>query len=161
MAPPTVSAARQATSGLPSAVEIDCIQQATSAIKLLQLDLVLALNAGLPGMCTLHANSAREALVKMCTLPLLAGENISDRFVVPTVATSVDLVVHLGLDPRGHRQVEEVMAVPGRVEGGVIECEPVFVRRGGELRRAHGSPPRPERFERVGLDLRHLLGEAA
>lgn len=37
------------------------------------LDLLLALNAGLPGMCTLHANSAREALVKMCTLPLLAG----------------------------------------------------------------------------------------
>jgi hypothetical protein len=30
-----------------------------------------------PGMCTLYANSAREALVKMCTLPLLAGENVS------------------------------------------------------------------------------------
>jgi pilus assembly protein CpaF len=39
------------------------------------LDLLLALNAGLPGMCTIHANSAREALVKMCTLPLLAGDN--------------------------------------------------------------------------------------
>ena len=39
------------------------------------LDLLLALNAGLPGMCTLHANGAREALAKMCTLPLLAGES--------------------------------------------------------------------------------------
>jgi pilus assembly protein CpaF len=39
------------------------------------LDLLLALNAGLPGMCTIHANSAREALVKTCTLPLLAGAN--------------------------------------------------------------------------------------
>ena len=38
------------------------------------LDLLLALNAGLPGMATIHANSAREALVKLCTLPLLAGE---------------------------------------------------------------------------------------
>ena len=37
------------------------------------LDLLLALNAGLPGMCTLHANSAREALVKMCTLTTAAG----------------------------------------------------------------------------------------
>ncbi|WP_244246881.1 CpaF family protein [Nocardioides euryhalodurans] len=46
------------------------------------MDLLLALNAGLPGMCTIHANSAREALVKMCTLPLLVGENISARFVV-------------------------------------------------------------------------------
>ena len=42
------------------------------------LDLLLALNAGLPGMASLHANSAREAaIVRMCTLPLLAGENIS------------------------------------------------------------------------------------
>src|SRR6188472_1619647 len=58
------------------------------------LDMLLALNSGLPGMCTVHANSAREALVKMCTLPLLAGENVSSRFVVPTVASSIDLVVH-------------------------------------------------------------------
>ena len=43
------------------------------------LDLLIALNSGLPGMCTLHANSAREAVVKMCTLPLLAGENIGTR----------------------------------------------------------------------------------
>lgn len=40
-------------------------------------DLLLALNGGLPGMATVHANSAREALVKLCPLPLLAGENIS------------------------------------------------------------------------------------
>jgi pilus assembly protein CpaF len=50
------------------------------------LDLLLAMNAGLPAMCTLHANSAREALTKMCTLPLLAGENVTSGFVVPTVA---------------------------------------------------------------------------
>ncbi|MCM0620515.1 CpaF family protein [Nocardioides bruguierae] len=121
------------------------------------LDLVLALNAGLPGMCTLHANSAREALLKMCTLPLLAGENISSRFVVPTVATSVDLVVHLGLDPRGRRHVNEIVAVPGRAEGDVIETEPIFTRRGGQLVRAHGTPPRPERFERLGIDVHALL----
>ena len=64
------------------------------------LDLLIALNAGVPAMCTIHANSAREALTKLCTLPLLAGENVSDRFVVPTVASAVDLVVHLDLDGR-------------------------------------------------------------
>src|SRR5689334_8111707 len=94
------------------------------------MDLLLALNSGLPGMCTLHANSAREALVKMCTLPLLAGENISSRFVVPTVAASVDLVVHLGIDHNGVRRVLEIVAVPGRSEGDVIETEQVFLRRG-------------------------------
>ena len=97
----------------------------------------------------------------MCTLPLLAGENISARFVVPTVASSVDLVVHLGLDPHGVRRVNEVVAVPGRVENDVIETEPVFVRRGSRLVRTQGMPPRPERYERVGVDVRALLNGAA
>jgi pilus assembly protein CpaF len=121
------------------------------------LDLLLALNAGLPGMCTIHANSAREALVKMCTLPLLAGENISARFVVPTVASSVDLVLHLGIDERGVRRVNEIVGVPGRVEQDVIETETIFERRGGELHRAGGMPPHLERFERVGIDVHRIV----
>ena len=52
------------------------------------LDLLIALNSGLPGMCSIHANSAREAVTKLCTLPLLAGENVTAGFVVPTVAAS-------------------------------------------------------------------------
>ena len=118
---------------------------------------MLALNAGLPGMCTIHANSAREALVKMCTLPLLAGENISARFVVPTVAASVDLVVHLGVDERGVRRVNEIVGVSGRVENDVIETESIFQRTGSDLRRAHGMPARPERFARVGIDVHTML----
>ncbi len=123
------------------------------------LDLLLALNAGMPGMASLHANSGREALLKMCTLPLLAGENISARFVVPTVAASVDLVVHLAVDQHGRRTVEEILAVPGRTEGDTIETETIFVRRGGELVRAGGMPPRPERYERVGIDIAALIRE--
>ncbi len=121
------------------------------------MDLLLALNAGLPGMCTIHANSAREALVKMCTLPLLAGENISARFVVPTVASSVDLVVHLGVDEQGVRRVREIVAVPGRVEADVIETEAIFEQSGDELRRAHGMPPRLDRFARLGIDVHQVL----
>jgi pilus assembly protein CpaF len=124
------------------------------------LDMLLALNSGLPGMCTVHANSAREALTKMCTLPLLAGENVSARFVVPTVAASVDLVVHLTMDAGGRRAVREVVAVPGRVEGDVVETADVFTTRGGELLRAQGFPPHPERFERIGVDLPRLLDPA-
>ncbi|HET7352023.1 MAG TPA: ATPase, T2SS/T4P/T4SS family [Marmoricola sp.] len=124
------------------------------------LDLLLALNAGLPGMATLHANSAREALVKLCTLPLLAGENISSRFVVPTVASSVDLVVHLGVDHGGTRRVNEIVAVPGRVENDIVETEPVFVRRDGELVRTGGMPTRVELFDRAGIDVHRLLREA-
>lgn len=121
------------------------------------LDLLLALNSGLPGMATLHANSAREALVKLCTLPMLAGENISSRFVVPTVAASVDLIVHLGLGSDGVRRVNEIVAVPGRVEQDVIETEPLFVRDADGLVRTHGMPSRMEAFSRAGLDVLGIL----
>jgi pilus assembly protein CpaF len=121
------------------------------------LDLLLALNAGLPGMATIHANSAREALVKLCTLPLLAGENISARFVVPTVASSVDLVVHLGLDNAGGRRVTEIVAVPGRVENDIVETEPVFVRQDGDLVHTGGMPTRLDAFERAGVDVHRIL----
>jgi pilus assembly protein CpaF len=90
------------------------------------LDLLLALNSGLPGMATIHASSARQALVKACTLPLLAGTNIGASFVVPTVASCVDLVLHLTLTDDGRRRVAEVVRVTGRVEADVIETETVW-----------------------------------
>ncbi|MEA2484340.1 MAG: pilus assembly protein CpaF [Thermoleophilaceae bacterium] len=123
------------------------------------LDLLIALNSGLPGMCSIHANSAREAIVKMCTLPLLAGENVGHGFVVPTVASCVDLVVHIAKDGQGHRRVREIVAVPGRVEGDVVETADVFTNRGGRLVRADGYPPHAERFEWVGADLPRLLAQ--
>lgn len=121
------------------------------------LDLLIALNSGVPGMGTVHANSAREAITKMCTLPLLAGENIGSGFVVPTVAGSIDLVVHVATDHRGSRAVREVVAVPGRVEGHVVALEPVFVQRAGRLVRTEGFPPHADRYEAAGIDLRSLL----
>ncbi|MGZ4636548.1 CpaF family protein [Oryzihumus sp.] len=139
----------------PSRIIVGEVRQAES------LDLLIALNSGLPGMCSLHANSAREAVTKMCTLPLLAGENVGSRFVVPTVAGSVDVVVHLGLDHDGVRRVREVAAVPGRVEAGVVEIADLFVRRDGQLRRADGFPPHADRFERAGYDLVTLLAQDA
>ena len=124
------------------------------------LDLLISLNSGLPGMCSIHANSAREAIVKMCTLPLLAGENVSHAFVVPTVASCVDLVVHIGKDAAGHRRVREIVAVPGRIEGDVVETADIFTSRAGRLVRADGYPPHVERYGWIGGDLPALLAQA-
>jgi pilus assembly protein CpaF len=123
------------------------------------LDLLIALNSGLPGMCSIHANSAREAVVKMCTLPLLAGENVGHAFVVPTVASSIDLVVHTQTDAQGHRRVREIVGVPGRVEGDVVETSQLFATAGDKLVRTDGFPPHPERFVRAGYDLAELLAQ--
>jgi pilus assembly protein CpaF len=134
----------------PSRIVVGEVRQAEC------LDLLIALNSGLPGMCSLHANSARAALVKMCTLPLLAGENVSAAFVVPTVATSVDLVVHLAMGSGGQRRVREIVAVTGRVESDVIETTDIFATTGGRLTRAAGYPSRG-RFEAAGIDVAALL----
>jgi pilus assembly protein CpaF len=135
----------------PSRIVVGEVRQEES------LDLLIALNSGLPGMCSVHANSAREAIVKMCTLPLLAGENVGHGFVVPTVAACIDLVVHVTTERSGHRVVREVLAIPGRVEGDVVEVADIFVTRGDRLVRADGWPPHAERFERAGFDLVSLL----
>lgn len=72
------------------------------------LDLLIAMNSGIPGLCTIHANSASDALQKLCTLPLLAGANISASFVEQTVASCIDTVVHCAMDQHGVRRVVEV-----------------------------------------------------
>ena len=138
----------------PSRIIVGEVRQAES------LDLLIALNSGLPGMCTVHANSAREAVTKMCTLPLLAGENVGSRFVVPTVAGSIDLVVHAALEGDGVRRVREIVALPGRVENDVVETSDIFTTRDGRLVRAEGYPPHREWFRRAGYDLAALLAGA-
>ena len=124
------------------------------------LDLLIAMNSGLPAAATLHANSAREAVTKLCTLPLLAGNNIAADFVVPTVAGCVDIVVHTATGRDGRRRVREIAALPGRVESGVVEIADVFTLRGAHLVRGTGFPPHEERFEAAGYDLAQLLRPA-
>lgn len=124
------------------------------------LDLLVAMNSGMPAMASLHANSAREAVTKLCTLPLLAGQNIPGDFVVPTVAGSVDLIVHVATLASGHRVVREISALSGRVEQGVIEIAEIFSDQGAGLERRGGFPPHPDRFDRAGFDLGKLLTPA-
>jgi len=139
----------------PSRIIVGEVREAES------LDMLIALNAGVPGMCTVHANSAREALTKICTLPLLAGENVTAGFVVPTVATAIDLVVHLEVDVAGRRRTREIVAVPGRVEAGIVATTDVFRTEGGRLVRAAGFPPHPERFAAIGVDVVAVLADGA
>jgi pilus assembly protein CpaF len=104
----------------PSRLIIGEIREAES------LDLLIALNSGIPGMATIHANSAREGLRKLQTLPLLAGENITQDFLSPTVAQAIDLVINVGMDSDGTRRLRQLLKVGSRVEGNQIETEMLF-----------------------------------
>jgi pilus assembly protein CpaF len=125
------------------------------------LDLLIALNSGLPGMCTIHANSARDALIKLSTLPLLAGRNIDASFVVPTVASCIDLVVHLTIDRNGRRRVAEIAAPNGRVADAMVDSELLFTTVDGCLSPTGARPARLEKYRAAGFDPDVVLDGAA
>lgn len=93
------------------------------------LDLLLALNTGVPGAATIHANSASEALRKFSSLPLLAGGNIDRSFVLPAVASAVHYVIHCARLGDGRRVVAEVVRVTGAVAEESVSAERVYMRR--------------------------------
>ena len=113
----------------PSRLIIGEIREAES------LDLLIALNSGIPGMATIHANSAREAIRKLQVLPMLAGENITQEFITPTVANAIDYVIHVGLDENGDRRLLQLCKVNSRVENFNIEIEDVYSWEQGKYRK--------------------------
>ena len=75
------------------------------------LDLLLALNSGIPGMASIHANSSIDALRKLSALPLLAGANIARDFSLEAVRENIDIVIHCSKDRSGKRRISEVGVV--------------------------------------------------
>lgn len=103
------------------------------------LDLLLAMNCGVPAAATIHANSSADAIDKLTGLALLAAPNVSADFVSRTVGSCVDLVIHLGLSDSGERRVQQVATVspgPDRPRVGQL-----FRREGGALIRAGAEMP--------------------
>jgi pilus assembly protein CpaF len=90
------------------------------------LDLLVALNSGVPGLCTIHANSAEHAIRKLSTLCQLAG-GVSAEFVTETISTTVDLLVHCRMNADGTRRITEI-ARPA-ITGGSITTERVWSSR--------------------------------
>ena len=86
-------------------------------------ELTRAANAGCGFACTIHANSASDALDALVSAALMAGENVSERVVQRVFASAIDLVIHLDREALGEgrggpmRQVREIISVtPGRHE---------------------------------------------
>jgi pilus assembly protein CpaF len=120
-------------------------------------ELTRAVNAGCGFLCTVHANSAPDALNALVNAALMAGENVTEHIVRKVFSEAIDLVVHVDRDDVPHadagirRQVTEITAVSSSLAEG-FTCEPIFVRRGlGQPLEWTGAvPPRLEgRLARV------------
>lgn len=112
-------------------------------------ELTRAVNAGCGLACTIHANSASDALEALVNAALMAGENVPERVVRKVFSSSIDLVVHLDRKTdasRGviQRQTMEIRALmPALHED--FTSEPIFVREsvGAPMTWTGAMPPDP------------------
>lgn len=135
-------------------------------------ELTRAVNAGCGLACTIHANSAPDALNALVNAALMAGENVPERVVRKVFASSIDLVVHLDrdVDPQGggirRRTVEIRALVPSLHDD--FSSEPLFQRDrlGGPLVWTGALPPaslvqRLEGAMPAGRSLAHVMQGSA
>lgn len=75
-------------------------------------DLLQAMNTGHEGsLTTVHANHARDALARLESMALMAGEGLPHEVIQRQLDSAVDLVVHLERTDDGKRVIGEVACV--------------------------------------------------
>jgi pilus assembly protein CpaF len=104
------------------------------------LDMLQAMNTGHDGgMCTVHANSPRDALARLETMVLLAGTELPSRAVREQIVSAIHLLVHVRRYDDGVRRIESIAEITG-LEGLTPLMQELFTfrRRGREGRRVVG-----------------------
>lgn len=133
---------------LAQRVDLLCVGEVRGAEA---FELTRAVNAGCGFACTVHSNSARDALAAIVNAAIMAGENVTESVVRRVFAGSLDFVVHLDRDLRRsdvsdtglRRQVTEVLAVTPSLASNDFTTEPIFVRPslGEPMQWTGGYPP--------------------
>jgi pilus assembly protein CpaF len=140
---------------LAQRVDLLCVGEVRGAEA---FELTRAVNAGCGFACTVHSNSARDALLAIVNAAIMAGENVTEPIVRRVFAGSIDFVVHLDRDIRRsddtgtgvRRQVTEILAVSPSLSSDDFTTEPIFVRSAlGEPMRWIGSYPPDEVVRRI------------
>jgi pilus assembly protein CpaF len=97
-------------------------------------ELTRASNAGCGFACTVHANSARDALNALVNAALMAGENVTEEVVRKVFASTIDFVVHLDRDSTTYegqsmrRQTMEILTLNPSLHDD-FTTEPLFARK--------------------------------
>jgi len=98
------------------------------------LDMLQAMNTGHDGsLTTVHANNARDALMRLETMVLFAGVDLPVTAIREQVVSAVDMVVQLERFPDGKRRVVEVSEIVG-LEGDRITMQEIARYENGEFR---------------------------
>ena len=119
-------------------------------------DMLQAMNVGCDGMLTtLHANSAREALMRLETLVLQAGIDMPLKAIRSNIVTAVEFIVFLARLGDGSRKIMQVAEITG-MEIDTISMSDLFtldVRKGASVLRPSGAIPRfYDRLRKQGIE---------
>ena len=136
------------------------------------LDMLQAMNTGHDGsLTTIHANSARDALMRLETMVAMTGFDLPLRAVRAQIASAVDLVIQVARLSDGTRCVTSIQEITG-AEGDVVMMQEIFsLERNGVsedgtvLRRLVPTGLRPrfcERLSHAGINFPgHLFAPQA
>jgi len=125
------------------------------------LDMLQAMNTGHDGsLTTIHANTPRDALLRMETLVAMSGLNIPNEAIRRYVSSALDVIVQVARLVDGSRKLVSLQEVTG-MEGNVITLQEIFsfkqtgVDAKGRVKgRFEVSPILPrflERFKAMGI----------
>src|SRR5438477_6151971 len=90
------------------------------------LDMLQAMNTGHDGpLCTVHANTPRDALSRIETMVLMAGYDLPVRAIRQQVASALDMIVHLERLQDGSRRGAAITDVP-RMESDIVTMQDLF-----------------------------------
>jgi pilus assembly protein CpaF len=134
------------------------------------LDMLQAMNTGHDGsLCTIHANSPRDALARLETMVLMAGYDLPLRAIRQQVASALDLVIQLERVHDGSRKVMAITEVQ-RMESDIITLQELFRYHMdvvasdravvGQLTSTGLRPAFLEKFEKRGVKLPSWLASA-
>jgi len=125
------------------------------------LDMLQAMNTGHDGsLTTIHANTPRDALLRMETLVAMSGLNIPNDAIRRYVSSALDVIIQVSRLVDGSRKLVSLQEVTG-MEGNVITLQEIFsfkqtgVDNKGQVKgRFEVSPILPrflERFKAMGI----------
>lgn len=90
------------------------------------LDMLQAMNTGHEGsLTTIHANSSKDALVRIENLVLMAGVDFPIRVIREQISEAIDIIIHQARLRDGSRRITEISEVTG-IDVDSIQLQDIF-----------------------------------
>lgn len=107
------------------------------------LDMLQAMNTGHEGsMTTIHANSARDALLRLETLTMMSGFDWPLAAIRQQIESALDIIVFIRRDRNGRRDIVQITEVCGMDQGTILTHDLFAIDPGSERLRFSRHTPR-------------------